>query len=393
MRILFCNYEYPPLGGGGGVVNAMLAEELASRHQVTVLTSCGPNLTNEETLNNVRIIRVPVYTRRQMAAANFPSMAAYIMNGLRYGTKLLQKEQFDIINTHFALPSGPVGDSLSRKFNIPNVLSVHGGDLYDPSKFTSPHRHLLLRMWVNSLLHKADAVVGQSRNTNENVTNFYDANLKPALIPLGINRPQFPATTREELGFKAQEKILVTVGRQVSRKANDRLITVFSRLKQDNCKLVLIGSGPQQESLQALAKQLNVADKVVFAGFVSEEKKFALLANADIYVSTSQHEGFGLVFLEAMAAGLPVMCYNHGGQTDFLEHGKTGALLELNDESTFLTELNRLLSDQALVKQVGDYNKQKVEQYFIENCAQQYETLFENLVKQSKGWVADTSKS
>lgn len=382
MRILFCNYEYPPLGGGGGVVNAMLAEDLANRHQVTVLTSCGPNQAAEETINNVRIIRVPVYTRRQMAAANFPSMAAYIVNGMRYGIKLLEKERFDIINTHFALPSGPVGNVLSNKFNIPNVLSVHGGDLYDPSKFTSPHRHFLLRMWVNSLLHKADAVVGQSRNTNENVTHFYDASLQPALIPLGINRPVFPETSRQELGFGEHEKILVTVGRQVSRKANDRLITVFSRLKQDHCKLVLIGSGPQQEPLQALAKQLGVADKVVFAGFVSDEKKFALLANADLYVSTSQHEGFGLVFLEAMAAGLPLLCYNHGGQTDFLEHGKTGALLNLNDEDSFLKELNTLLTDEAKAKQVGDYNKQKVEQYFIENCARQYESLFEQLLNQ-----------
>ena len=380
MRILFCNYEYPPLGGGGGVVNAMLAEELAKQHDITVLTSSGLGLEEEEVVNGVKVLRVPVYTRRQAAAANFPSMAAYMINGMRYGSKLLEKEPFDIINTHFALPSGPVGNYLAKKFDIPNVLSVHGGDLYDPSKFTSPHGHLILRKWVTSLLRSANAIVGQSRNTNDNVKQFYSQHFSPELIPLGINRPNLVTCPRKELGLNESDKVLVTVGRQVSRKANDRLLHVFSKLDSPHRKLVLIGSGPQLEPLQALAKELQISDKVIFAGFVSEEKKFAYLTSADIYASTSQHEGFGLVFLEAMAAGLPVACYNHGGQTDFLENDKTGALLPLNEESTLITVLNSLLEDDSKRAAIGTYNKQKVEDYFIENCAKQYEDLFQNII-------------
>ena len=147
MRILFCNYEYPPIVGGG-VINATLAEELAKRHDVTILTSQGLDLPPEELLNGVRIIRVPVLFRRQQAAANLPSLLAFLPSGIQVGKRLLDRENFDVINTHFALPSGPVGQSLSRSASVPNVLSVHGGDLYDPSKWMSPHRHYFLRAWI-----------------------------------------------------------------------------------------------------------------------------------------------------------------------------------------------------------------------------------------------------
>ena len=93
----------------------------------------------------VRVIRVPVLSRRDQATASLVSMMAYIPMAIKAGKKLLKTERFDIINTHFVLPTGPVGDTLSRVAGIPNVLSLMGGDIYDPSKFTSPHRHPLLR--------------------------------------------------------------------------------------------------------------------------------------------------------------------------------------------------------------------------------------------------------
>src|SRR3954453_13825963 len=79
MQILFANYEYPPIGGGGGVVMAALAAELTKRgHDVTVLTSQAFGLPGESVEDGVRVIRVPVFFRRHMAVANLPSMAAYL---------------------------------------------------------------------------------------------------------------------------------------------------------------------------------------------------------------------------------------------------------------------------------------------------------------------------
>ena len=123
MRILFCNYEYPPLGGGGGVINALLVQELAKRHEITVLTSQGLGLPRESIENGLRVVRVPVFFRRQEAVANLASMLAFIQMGITGGRNLLRQDQYDLINTHFVLPTGPVGDALSRFAGIPNSRS------------------------------------------------------------------------------------------------------------------------------------------------------------------------------------------------------------------------------------------------------------------------------
>lgn len=384
MRILFCNYEYPPLGGGGGVINALLAEELATRHDVTILTSQGMDLPAEEVTNGVRIIRVPVFFRSQTAAANFPSMLAYLPMGIRAGKRLIRKEKFDIINTHFALPTGPVGDALSKYGGIPNVLSVHGGDLYDPSKKSSPHRHALLRMWVRRLLRSAYRVVGQSRNTVDNVHEFYDASLETDRIPLGIRRPPTDIGSRQDYNFTDNDILLVTVGRLVSRKAIDQLISVMKSLKQTSAHLLIIGTGPQEQALRDKANQLQVSDRVHFLGNVDEQEKFRVLHMSDIFVSTSQHEGFGLVFLEAMASGLPVICYDHGGQTDFLVNKTTGYMLKLNDQQAFTEGCLKLVNDADMRSSMAAENQKRVEELYIDKCAQQYEALFQKVIEEKR---------
>lgn len=383
MRILFCNYEYPPLGGGGGVINAQLAEELARAHSVTVLTSRAMDLEGEEMVSGVRVIRAPVLGRSMTAAANMLSMATYLPSGYVRGRKLLREKQFDVINTHFVLPTGPLGARLATFGKIPNVLTVHGGDLFDPSKASSPHRHALLRAAVRRLLHRASVVVGQSGNTIDNVHQYYAPDLHCELIPLGIRRPTVQQANRADFGFGPGDTILVTVGRLVRRKANDQLIEMIASIPDSSVRLVIIGDGPLRGELQALADARNVSDRVVFAGFVSEEDKQSLLAVSDLYVSTSQHEGFGLVFLEAMAVGLPVVCYDFGGQTDFLENGRTGALVPLNAQEEFLRACRTLLESPEKMTQAATENLRRVEDYFIDNCARRYEALFERTIKAS----------
>ncbi len=384
MRILFCNFEYPPLGGGGGVINALLAEELANRHEVTVLTSQGLGLPRREVVNGVRVERVPVFFRREQAAANMPSMLAYLPMGAAHGLRLFREQPFDIINTHFALPSGPVGSFLSHRTGTPNVLSVHGGDLYDPSKASSPHRHALLRVWIRRLLKDADQVVGQSANTIDNVGRFYTREVEPRLIPLGIRRPAWAPADRKAYGFSDTDFLMVSVGRLVARKAMDQLVRMLKDLEDPAAHLLLVGSGPQEESLRRLAAELGVEARVHFLGFVSEEEKFGVLQMCDLFVSTSQHEGFGIVFLEAMASGLPVVCYDHGGQTDFLEDGVTGHLLRLNDEATLRARCRELMHAPDALARMGETNRRRVERFYIENCAREYEALFDDVIRRRK---------
>ena len=380
MRILFCNYEYPPLGGGGGVVNALLAQEMAKRHEVTVLTSQSMDLPPERIEEGVRVVRVPVFCRTQMAAANLVSMFAYLPMGVRGGNRLLSEANFDVINTHFVLPSGPVGNALARRHRIPNILSLHGGDLYDPSKFTSPHRHPLLRGWIKNLLRKADIVVGQSRNTLDNMNRFYTPEIQGVRIPLGIQPPKMEVASRKDYGFKEDDVLLVTVGRLVSRKAMQQLLGLIESLGIENAHLLIIGTGPEEPRLRDESIKRNLGAQVSFLGQIEESEKFRILQMCDIYVSTSQHEGFGLVFLEAMACGLPIVCYNHGGQTDFLEDKKTGRLVHLNSIADFEECSRELILDRELRRRIGKENRNRVEDYFIDRCAERYEEVFQEAI-------------
>lgn len=376
MRILFCNYEYPPLGGGGGVVMAALARHLARRHEVTVLTSRAGGLAAESDDQGVHVMRVPVFFRRQLAVANFPSMLAYLPSGLARGVSL-PRAGFDVVNTHFVVPTGPLGHALARWHRLPNVLSVHGGDLYDPSKRSSPHLHAPLRSAVRWMLAAADDVIGQSRDTVEHVNNLYGVRRDVGLIPLGIERPATRvAASRATFGLPQDAFVMVTIGRLVARKATTQLVDVLAASAIPNAHLLVIGDGPDAAAVRQRAADLGVAQRVHLPGQVSDADKYAALAIADAFVSTSQHEGFGLVFLEAMACGLPIVCYDRGGQTDFLASGETGFVVRLNDVIAFGHAVRAIHADIYLRRRLGQRNRQLVENYFIDSCAARYENVF-----------------
>jgi glycosyltransferase involved in cell wall biosynthesis len=382
VKILFCNYEYPPLGGGGGVVMAALARELARRHAVTVLTSGALGLPKESRDGGVRVLRVPVFFRRDLAVANFPSMLAYLPMATLRGIFLRREAAFDVINTHFVVPTGPVGDLLGRIYGVPNVLSVHGGDLYDPSKASSPHRHSWLRRPIRYLLKRADALVGQSRNTLQNVVDIYGVRRDEQLIPLGIDRPPNAApAAHRDFGIPDDAFVMVTVGRIVARKATTHLVKALHAADRNRAHLIVVGGGPDAAAVREAAAAAGLGERVHMVGQVSQERKYQALSIADIFVSTSQHEGFGLVFLEAMAFGLPIICYDHGGQTDFLTSGTTGYVVPLNEITAF-TKAVQDLSDQPQLRQtMARNNRRLVEDYFIDKCAVRYETVFQDAVR------------
>lgn len=391
LRILFCNYEYPPLGGGGGVVMAALCRQLAKQHDVTVVTSRALDLPAESVEGGVRVLRVPVFFRNRRAVANIPSMLAYPpMAVLRMLGRRL-RGAYDVINTHFAVPSGPAGQCLSSLLRIPNVLSLHGGDLYDPSKEMSPHRQGWLRGPVRSMLRKADVLVGHSNDTVRHVSEIYGVQRDVQLVPLGIDRPPRPGRfSRADLGLPEQAFVMATVGRLVPRKSSAQLVRVLAESRIPDAYLLVVGDGPDADAIRRAAAERGVSDRVRLLGFVSEQQKSVALAMSDVFVSTSQHEGFGLAFLEAMAFGLPIVCYDHGGQTDFLSSTVTGAVVPLNDLGAFTNAVRALAADRATLQRIGANNRRRVEDYFIERCAQRYEAVFD-LAMANRGRAAESS--
>jgi glycosyltransferase involved in cell wall biosynthesis len=376
MKILFCNYEYPPLGGGGGVATSFIAHELAKRHEVTVLTSQLRGLPSKQATDRVQIIRVPVIFRKEKTVANLLSLMTFIPLAIRTGKKLLENSNYDLINTHFALPTGPVGDTLARHAKIPNVLSLHGGDVYDPSKLFSPHRNPLLQAWIRRLLRKADRVVVNSNDTLHNMRRYYLDDIDVTRIELGIRGHDVGTALRGKYGCKSEEALLVTVGRLIARKAIYQLITMMASLNEENVRLLILGKGPQEKFLIKTRNRKGLENKIIFLGHVDENEKFRILKMCDIYVSTSQHEGFGLAFLEAMQSGLPIVCYDNGGQNDFLKDQETGYLVQLNDINQFTKKCEILVRNPMLREEIGEYNRLKAQDFHIDRCAAMYEDVF-----------------
>ena len=350
------------------------------RHRVVVVTSGFGDLPRRETRGGVEIVRVPVIGRSDNSASSPVSLLSYPPVAWYAAWRLLRSEDFDLIHSHFAVPTGVGSLPPARAAGLPHVISLHGGDIYDPSKPLSPHRLPGVRSAVSWVMRGSDAVVAQSRNTRENAYKYYSYDGPIEILPLGVRHPEFARVSRVELGLPEDRFLAVTVGRLVKRKRVDQLLEALSSPGCEGIDLLVIGEGPESGSLRDRARELGMEMRVRFLGRVSEERKWQLLAVSDVYASATQHEGFGLVYLEAMTVGLPVVTFDHGGQVDFIEEGVNGYLVSLGDIEKLSGALSRVRSDPESAARIRANNLRAAPEHHIENCAKNYETLFERLV-------------
>jgi glycosyltransferase involved in cell wall biosynthesis len=152
-------------------------------------------------------------------------------------------------------------------------------------------------------------------------------------------------------------------------------------LSETNLRLAVIGDGPLRGELEAAVSARGIQDRVRFFGYVDDDTKWQLLQAADIYVSTALHEGFGIVFLEAQAVGLPIVCYDEGGQVDFLVHGESAWVVPLGDAGTFAERLRELVRDPALRERFGRAGRESVGDYDIERCAARFLEIYEEAAR------------
>jgi len=192
-RILVLNYEFPPLGGGGGIATYKLAKGfIKNGYEVDYVTTWFKGLKKFEVVDGINIYRVKVIGRKELPTATMISMLCYPFSGLWIGIKLCRKYEYEFINTQFVIPTGPLGYILSKLFKVKNILSLHGGDIYDPSKKNSPHKHWYLRFIVRFILNNSNRIVAQSSNTKNNCIKYYYPKKK-------INGKQFLFMIRTDL--------------------------------------------------------------------------------------------------------------------------------------------------------------------------------------------------
>ncbi|MBI2673879.1 MAG: glycosyltransferase family 4 protein [Candidatus Zambryskibacteria bacterium] len=176
------------------------------------------------------------------------------------------------------------------------------------------------------------------------------------VIPNGVDVDRFKI---QDLGFKNKDNLLlITTSRLVKKNAVGDIINALKYLP-GKVKLRIIGSGPLESDLKKLVKDLKLNTRVEFLGHVSHFDISKCLREADIFVRPSLSEGMGSSFIEAMAAGLPIIATPVGGIPDFLEDGKTGLFCEVNNPQSIAEQVKKLMNDDNLRKNLKE-NGQKL---------------------------------
>lgn len=375
LHILVLCYEYPPVGGGGGVGARQYAEAWAAAgHRVTVLTSGTAHLPMNERSGNLRVIRLRVSGRKERATATNRAMLGYLLAGAAWiVSNRRDLADVDVVNTHFAIPTGPLGAFASHVLDVPNALTVIGGDIYDPSKSSSPHRHVWSRVANRWIIGDADAVIAISSDTRDRTRRYYGIERPIRVIPYGFSPPAEdggPLATPDGLDADGEIFRLIAVGRLVKRKGFEYLLRALVELPAQ-VRLEVIGDGPLAGRLRGQAAELGVADRVSWPGFLSRPEILRRLAHADCFVLSSLHEGLGIVVQEAMYAGLPVVATDNGGQTDLVIHEESGLLVPVKDPGAIAAAVRRLMGDADERAAMGTHGRARIAELSMPRNAQE----------------------
>lgn len=230
---------------------------------------------------------------------------------------------FDLIDAHYYYPDGVAAALLAKWFNKLYVVTARGSDINLISRYAIPRK--LIR-WT---ARQSAASITVSNALSEKLLSLGADRSRLVVMRNGVDtlrfRPIPQTVARAELGWP-DEPTLLSVGNLVENKGHHIAIELLA-LRQD-CRLVIVGRGPERESLEQLARRLGVADRVVFAGQLAQERLSTYYSAADILLLASSREGWPNVLLEAMACGTPVVATCVGGVPEVVTSDVAGRLVE-----------------------------------------------------------------
>ncbi len=362
--LIFSLVYYPRFIGGAEVAVKEITDRISPEEISFDMVTLRFGMSTSEKIGNVTIYRtIPNFIPLSLAKYLFPFFAC------ARALSLQRKNPYDAtwsIMANYA-GFGALFFKLLRP-KIPFVLTLQEGD---PTEYIKKRVGFLYPIFKR-IFTKADSITAISTylaNWAKEVRTK-----ETAVIPNGVDVEKFKNQNskikteeiREKLGFSENDVVLVTASRLVEKNAVDVIVDSLQYLPE-NVKLLICGTGPLEKNLKRKVQSLKLEDRVVFGGFVTHDDLPKYLAASDIFIRPSRSEGMGNSFIEAMAAGLPVIATPVGGIPDFLKDGETGLFCEVDNPKSVAQKVEKLIKDResrdyivanasGMVKEKYDWN-------------------------------------
>ena len=365
IRILHLYKDYPPVRGGiEGHLKTLAEGQVRHGHDVTVLVVDPGGRSRETVEGGVRVVRAG----RWATAASTPLSPALWL--------YLRRLEADVTHLQFPYPFGEVGQLLFGR--SPTTVLTYQSDIVRQQILGRLYRPFLRR-----LLRRVDAIVTTSDAYRQSSTVLRDFREKCEVIPLGIETETFSsadATSVRRLRERFGTPLVLFVGRLRYYKGLEVLIEAMERVP---ATLVVVGHGALAERCRARAALGTARQRVHFVGEIDDSGLAAYYHAADTVVlpSTERSEAFGVVLVEAMAAGTPVISTELGTGTSFVNrHGESGLVVAAGSTEALAEAVNLLLADDDLRRRLGENARRRANGHFhagpmVEKTLRLYERL------------------
>jgi len=369
LKVALCSdYFYPKIGGITTHIEG-LARSLEERgHDVIIITRKAKFDDKDHGLNVIRIESL-FKSSRTLDIPNTLEME-----------KIIKSETPDVIHSHHAFsPISLFSLSIGKKLGIKTVLTNHSIQfLYDFDVLWKPSSILLFP--IRQLINNADHIIAVSQAAARFMSYFTSKDIE--VIPNGINVNEFALVTKEFDG-----KSILFVGRLVYRKGLHKLLRIMEYVAHENreAHLTIVGSGYLSLLIKVMIRTLNLNKNVTVKKKLLKSELIKLYQGANVFVMPSIYgESFGIVLLEAMACGVPVLASPVGGIPSIIIDGKTGFLLKNRKPSDIAESILNIISNFELFKKVSVECCRYASEYFsLRNARKRYKEMLDALIQAS----------
>jgi glycogen(starch) synthase len=355
VRVLMLSWEYPPLlvGGLGRHVDALARGLVRAGHEVWVVTRGEKDEQVDELVDGVRVRRAALdplaidFTTESLLAWSQASEHALI----RAALPLLRRIRPDVVHAHDWLVA-QTAITLAAAAHAPLVATIHATEAGRHQGWLPAPLNRAIHSVENWLANSADEVIACSQTSQREAVRLFDLDADAVhVVPNGVDlvRWRVPARARATARdrYAPGGPLVAFAGRLVHEKGVQTLLAALALLRRRNpgLRLAVAGTGPHEDELRAQARRRRVARAVDWLGFVPEAQVATLLAAADVAVVPSYYEPFGLVALEAVAAGTPVVVSDAGGLADLHRDGVAAASFPAGEPDALAAAIDGVLRD------------------------------------------------